>query len=265
MCSFICLKKFQTECFNGKNNNNYRGGILLIICKQCNKKCYSYNKTRKYCSSKCYNNSDKKRLTSIKSNIKRKKPCTKCKICSTKIYYARVYCKSYWPKKIEKYIGSCKNCTSFTGHTRDVQYCKTCRKTNAHRKEIYSTCSKCGNKIKGKRNRKYCDICLQNWRSDVRGMPKKVDANQKEIVFGLRAIGCSVIDCSAVGHGFPDLIIGLNGKNFLIEVKNPQTRGKLNDLQKAFFKNWNGQVNVIWTLEEAIDIVTISFTNLPPL
>jgi hypothetical protein len=40
----------------------------------------------------------------------------------------------------------------------------------------------------------------------------KVDINQKEIVAYLRKIGASVAVMSAVGQGFPDLVVGWRGR-----------------------------------------------------
>ena len=39
----------------------------------------------------------------------------------------------------------------------------------------------------------------------------KVDTSQAPIIAMLRANGMSVKDCSAVGQGFPDLVVGFRG------------------------------------------------------
>jgi len=80
----------------------------------------------------------------------------------------------------------------------------------------------------------------------------KTDHNQAEIVEALRAIGASVQDLSAVGGGCPDLACGFRGQVFMLEIKNPATKGKLNVLQKVWHKNWNGHVAVVRTVEEAL-------------
>ena len=47
----------------------------------------------------------------------------------------------------------------------------------------------------------------------------RTDANHATIRDALRSVGCSVADTSAVGQGFPDLVIGFRGATMLIEVK----------------------------------------------
>lgn len=87
----------------------------------------------------------------------------------------------------------------------------------------------------------------------------KVDANQPEIVDGLRAIGCTVRSTAAIGRGFPDLVVGYRGTNFLIEVKDgskrPSARALLPE-QQDFFDGWRGQVAKVESLDEAIEVVT---------
>lgn len=86
---------------------------------------------------------------------------------------------------------------------------------------------------------------------------KKIDLLQKEVVKGLRKIGCSVTILSAVGNGVPDLLVGFRGVNFLIEVKSKKTATLTPD-QVEFFRTWNGQVAVIYSVEEAINLVSSS-------
>ena len=82
-------------------------------------------------------------------------------------------------------------------------------------------------------------------------MKHKTDDNQQEIIDALRAIGASIVDLSAVGRGCPDLACGFRGQVFILEIKNPNTKGKLSTNQKVWHKNWNGQVAVVRTVEEA--------------
>ena len=82
-------------------------------------------------------------------------------------------------------------------------------------------------------------------------MKHKTDDNQQEIIDALRAIGASVQDLSKVGGGCPDILVGHWGKNYLLEIKNPDTKGKLSTNQIVWHKNWHGQVAVVRTVEEA--------------
>jgi Holliday junction resolvase len=86
-------------------------------------------------------------------------------------------------------------------------------------------------------------------------MPKRVDANQKEIVQTLRECGASVLILSEVGKGCPDICVGLHGKNFLVEIKDgkqPPSKQKLTEAELEFFQNWKGQVQVIKSVEEVL-------------
>lgn len=86
----------------------------------------------------------------------------------------------------------------------------------------------------------------------------KTDANQTEIVAALRAIGCSVLSLAPLGNGAPDLLIGIFGRNYLLEVKDgakPPSRRALTPLEKEFHNTWKGQVAIVETAEQAIEIV----------
>lgn len=90
-----------------------------------------------------------------------------------------------------------------------------------------------------------------------RGTPGKIDGNQAEIVNALKKVGCSVMDLSAVGGGCPDIAVGRNNIVYLLEIKNPATKGKLNKLQKEWHAKWRGQVDVVRTIEEAFKAIGI--------
>lgn len=60
----------------------------------------------------------------------------------------------------------------------------------------------------------------------------KVDANQPEIVDALRAAGCFVTSLAGIGKGVPDVLVGSDGKWFLMEIKDgskPPGQRKLTD------------------------------------
>jgi hypothetical protein len=83
----------------------------------------------------------------------------------------------------------------------------------------------------------------------------KIDANQAEIVKALRKVGCSVLSLAAIGRGAPDLLLGYQGKNVLLEVKRP--RGKLNDQQQAFRAAWQGDLCVVRSVDDALLVLGI--------
>lgn len=78
---------------------------------------------------------------------------------------------------------------------------------------------------------------------------KRTDHNQKEIIYGLRRAGCEtepITGCS----GMCDLLVAFRGRLFLLEIKNPETKGKVNEWQIAFHKRY--PVSVVHSLEEAL-------------
>ena len=86
------------------------------------------------------------------------------------------------------------------------------------------------------------------------------DMSEPGIIRALSALGCSVQPLS--GKGVPDLLVGLNGRTILLEVKAPagplggvSGRGLTEDQQK-WWRTWNGEPPWICrTTEDAIRIV----------
>lgn len=76
----------------------------------------------------------------------------------------------------------------------------------------------------------------------------KVDANQYEIVDGLRAIGASVY----VIKEPVDLLVGFRNRTVVMEVKNEDGKDLLTDSQRNFFENFRGESYVVYNLEDAI-------------
>jgi hypothetical protein len=88
-----------------------------------------------------------------------------------------------------------------------------------------------------------------------------VDPNQADIVDALRGIPeCSVAITSACGDGFPDIVVGYRGFNFMFEIKDPRNTDKrLHDLtpdQKTFHAAWKGQIQKVFSLKEIITAMT---------
>ena len=85
------------------------------------------------------------------------------------------------------------------------------------------------------------------------------DANHTAVADTFRALGCSVFETDRVGEGFPDLVVGMQGDNLLVEVKNPATyygRTGLNGSQTKFNEAWRGsKVMVICSADEAAAFV----------
>lgn len=89
----------------------------------------------------------------------------------------------------------------------------------------------------------------------------RVDGNQAEIVKAARSLGCSVAITSTIGGGFPDLVIGTYAGrriNLLVEVKDP-TKPKADRVltkdQVEFHEAWRGQVAVVETVQDLVDLI----------
>jgi hypothetical protein len=86
----------------------------------------------------------------------------------------------------------------------------------------------------------------------------KIDANQNEIVKETRRFGASVTITSQLGKGFPDVIVGWKGKNYLWEIKDgskcPSQR-KLTPDEEEWHEAWQGQKAIIESTEQAIQFL----------
>ena len=72
---------------------------------------------------------------------------------------------------------------------------------------------------------------------------KRVDLDQKQMIAQLEGMGFSVLNLSAVGRGCPDLLVGKDGQNFLLDIKSE--KGALTPAQIEFHKNWQGHCEII--------------------
>ena len=94
----------------------------------------------------------------------------------------------------------------------------------------------------------------------------KVDANQSEIVSALREVGASVAVTSALGKGFPDIVVGFRGINYLMEIKDGEkspSRQKLTYDEQIWLSLWRGQVNVVNSVKAALDVLGLSLPSQP--
>lgn len=89
----------------------------------------------------------------------------------------------------------------------------------------------------------------------------KTDANQGEIVAALRAAGCSVQGLAFAGKGVPDLLVGIDGVNVLMELKDgslPPSARRLTPDQVTWHATWRGRVYVVKTIAEALAAVGVT-------
>jgi len=81
----------------------------------------------------------------------------------------------------------------------------------------------------------------------------KIDANQPDVVKRYRQWGASVAPAHSMGHGFPDLVVGLCGHTVLVEVKDGSlspSRRKLTPEQELFHRGWLGDLRIVETLDD---------------
>lgn len=90
-------------------------------------------------------------------------------------------------------------------------------------------------------------------------MIKRTDRNHAEIINALRKIpNISVFSTHEVGKGFPDIVIGYKGVNYLIEIKDgnkPPSARKLTDAELQFHSNWKGQIKIVNNFDELLNIL----------
>lgn len=88
----------------------------------------------------------------------------------------------------------------------------------------------------------------------------KIDANQPEVVKALRKAGCSVQHLHAVGSGCPDLLCAIDGKVFLIEVKDgakEPAKQALKPTQVKWHAEWKSTVHVVNSVPAALAVVAL--------
>lgn len=73
-----------------------------------------------------------------------------------------------------------------------------------------------------------------------------------------RALGCDVRSTASVGAGFPDLVVGLAGRTYLVEVKDgrkaPSAR-RLTPLEEKFREGWRGGWHLVECREDVVALV----------
>lgn len=103
-------------------------------------------------------------------------------------------------------------------------------------------------------------------RRDARGPVRpryQADGNQADIVGALRAVGCSVqiIEGANGTRGVPDLLVGRGGRNYLLEVKRPKSKGRragaLSEEQRYWHLVWGGQSAVVENVAAAFTAIGI--------
>ena len=88
----------------------------------------------------------------------------------------------------------------------------------------------------------------------------RIDDNQNLIVSKLRQIGCSVAITSAVGKGFPDIVVGYKGRNFMFEIKDgskPPSARKLTKDEQKWHDEWRGKSHVVECFADCLAVISL--------
>ncbi len=93
------------------------------------------------------------------------------------------------------------------------------------------------------------------------------DANQEEIVRILRLYpNISVAVTSAIGEGFPDIVVGFKGKNYLFEIKDPNqppSKRRLTEQEYNFHRRWQGQCVIAETVRDILVTIKLARKENP--
>lgn len=71
----------------------------------------------------------------------------------------------------------------------------------------------------------------------------KSDANHRPIVEALKKLGASVLQIQGVGQGAPDILVGWQGRDILMEIKTE--KGRVQGNQKLWHRGWSGTPPVV--------------------
>lgn len=92
---------------------------------------------------------------------------------------------------------------------------------------------------------------------------KRVDSNQRQMTKAARDMGVSVWITSALGHGAPDMVLGIPTQrggylNLMVEIKDgskPPSQRKLTPDEEKFHDEWKGQICVIGNLDDLVELI----------
>ena len=73
-----------------------------------------------------------------------------------------------------------------------------------------------------------------------------------------RSLGCSVQSLAAIGKGCPDLLVSCRGAQHLVEIKDGAkcaSAQKLTADQVRWHQGWKGQVHIVRSVSDAVDLV----------
>ena len=85
----------------------------------------------------------------------------------------------------------------------------------------------------------------------------RTDSNQTKIVAAFRQAGASVKLVHTV-KGFVDAVVGINGRNLLVEIKDgskPPSARKLTDDELEFHLFWKGTIHIVESVDDVARVL----------
>lgn len=85
----------------------------------------------------------------------------------------------------------------------------------------------------------------------------KVDANQGQIIAAFRKAGASVKPVHVV-KGFVDIVVGINGRNMLVEIKDGakvKSKRKLTEMEQDFHNGWKGSIHIVESVDDVAKVL----------
>lgn len=80
---------------------------------------------------------------------------------------------------------------------------------------------------------------------------KKADRNQPAIVALMKEVGATVQHTHHLGQGFPDLVVGYQGRTYLVEIKTED--GDLTPREAEWHEWWKGEK--VWIIRREIEVL----------
>lgn len=71
----------------------------------------------------------------------------------------------------------------------------------------------------------------------------------------------SVFSTHTIGKGFPDIVVGYRGINYLFEIKDENktaSQKKLTESEVKFHRGWMGQVHIVENIKDVYKILKIN-------
>jgi len=88
----------------------------------------------------------------------------------------------------------------------------------------------------------------------------RTDSNQTEIVAAFRQAGASVKLVHTV-KGFVDAVVGINGRNLLVEIKDgskPPSARMLTPDEEDFHRGWKGTIHIVESVDDVVKVLAKS-------